>query len=67
LARILLFEADTSTGSWLNEPTATVSFNLHTDSNNAQERRPMMDLVYVLAIIGFFSLCVAYTHAFDRI
>jgi len=27
----------------------------------------MMDLVYVLAIIGFFALCIAYTHAFDRI
>jgi len=26
-----------------------------------------MDLVYVLAIIGFFGLCIAYTYAFDRI
>jgi len=27
----------------------------------------MMDFVYVLAIVGFFGLCVAYTYAFDRI
>ena len=26
----------------------------------------MMDLVYVLAIIGFFALCIAYTHAFNQ-
>jgi hypothetical protein len=33
----------------------------------SQERRLMMDLVFVLAIIGFFALCVGYAHAFDRI
>jgi len=27
----------------------------------------MMDLVFVLAIIGFFALSVAYTYAFERI
>jgi len=26
-----------------------------------------MDIVFVLAIVGFFGLCVAYTYAFDRI
>jgi len=26
-----------------------------------------MDLVFVLAIVGFFGLCVAYTYAFDWI
>ena len=31
------------------------------------EPRLMMDLIFVLAIIGFFALCVGYTHAFDRI
>jgi len=40
---------------------------LHSDRIKSQERRPMMDLVYVLAIVGFFGLCIAYTHAFDRI
>ena len=40
---------------------------LHNDRIKSQEHRPMMDLVYVLAIIGFFGLCVAYTYAFDRI
>ena len=40
---------------------------LHNDRIKSQERRPMMDLVYVLAIIGFFALCIAYTYAFDRI
>ena len=34
---------------------------------NFQERRLMMDLVFVLVIIGFFAACVAYAHAFDRI
>ncbi|MGA2034358.1 MAG: hypothetical protein ABSG68_19100 [Thermoguttaceae bacterium] len=33
----------------------------------AQERRFMMDLVFVLAIIGFFGLCIGYAYAFDRI
>jgi len=27
----------------------------------------MMDLIFVLALIGFFGLSVAYTYAFDRI
>jgi len=40
---------------------------LHHDRIKSQERRLMMDLVYVLAIVGFFGLCVAYTYAFDRI
>jgi len=26
-----------------------------------------MDLVFVLAIVGFFGLCVGYTYAFDWI
>ena len=37
------------------------------DRIKSQERRLMMDLVYVLAIVGFFALCIAYTYAFDRI
>ena len=41
--------------------------SLQNNRIKSQERRPMMDLVYVLAIIGFFALCIAYTHAFDRI
>ena len=40
---------------------------LHNDRIKSQERQPMMDLIYVLVIIGFFGLCIAYTHAFDRI
>ena len=39
----------------------------HNDGIKSQERRLMMDLVFVLAIIGFFGLCIAYTYAFDRI
>jgi hypothetical protein len=39
----------------------------HNDKINSQERRLMMDLVFVLAIIGFFGLCVGYAYAFDRI
>jgi len=26
-----------------------------------------MDLVFVLAIVGFFALCVGYTYVFDWI
>jgi hypothetical protein len=37
------------------------------DKTNSQERRLMMDLVFVLAIVAFFGVCVAYTYAFDRI
>jgi hypothetical protein len=33
----------------------------------SQERRLMMDVIFVLALIGFFALSVAYTYAFDRI
>ncbi|MGO8747786.1 MAG: hypothetical protein ACLQNE_17575 [Thermoguttaceae bacterium] len=39
----------------------------HNGRTKSQERRLMMDLVFVLAIIGFFGLCIAYTYAFDRI
>ena len=46
---------------------AAASFNLHYDRTKSPERPLMMDLVYVLAIIGFFALCVTYTYAFDRI
>ena len=35
--------------------------------NKSQEQQPRMDLVYVLAIIGFFGLCIGYAYAFDRI
>ena len=41
--------------------------SLQNNRIKSQERRPMMDLVYVLAIVGFFGLCIAYTYAFDRI
>jgi hypothetical protein len=30
-------------------------------------RRRAMDLVFVLAIVGFFALCVGYTYVFDWI
>ena len=39
----------------------------HNDRIKPQERPHMMDLVFPLAIIGFFALCVGYTYAFDRI
>ncbi len=40
---------------------------VHNHRIESRERRLMMDLVYVLAIVGFFALCIAYTYAFDRI
>ena len=39
----------------------------HNGSIKSPEHRLMMDLVFVLAIIGFFVLCIGYTYAFDRI
>ncbi|MGO9115691.1 MAG: hypothetical protein ACLP9L_41320 [Thermoguttaceae bacterium] len=45
----------------------TKNGGLYNNRIKSQERRPMMDFVYVMAIIGFFGLCIAYTFAFDRI
>jgi hypothetical protein len=48
-------------------PPGQKSGGLHHGRINFQERRLMMDLVFVLASIGFFGLSVAYAYAFDRI
>jgi hypothetical protein len=41
--------------------------SLHNQKTKSQGRWLMMDLVFVLTIIGFFVVCIAYTYAFDRI
>jgi flagellar biogenesis protein FliO len=48
-------------------PPGKENGGFHNDSNKSQEHRLMMDLIFVLALIGFFALCVGYTYAFDRI
>ena len=65
MARILLIGLQPSDREF--SPPGKENGGFHNDRIKSQERRLMMDLVFVLAIIGFFGLCVAYTYAFDRI
>ena len=65
MARILLPRLCVPERELLTSREASGGF--HNDKINFQERRPMMDIVFVLAIIGFFALCVGYAYAFDRI
>jgi hypothetical protein len=48
-------------------PTWKKHGGFRNDRIKSEEHRLMMDLVFVLAIVGFFGVCVAYTYAFDRI
>jgi hypothetical protein len=48
-------------------PPGKETGRLHNNRVKSQEHRLMMDLIFVLAIVGFFGLSVAYAYAFDRI